>query len=157
MRLIRIHPSDDVLVAVEAFPRGGAALGVRAVEDIPAGHKMALRDIASGENVLKYGMPIGRATAFIPKGGWVHVHNLRTNLDSVLTYARTRPRSRKSRPSPALLGYARADGGVGIRNEVWILPTVGCVNGVAEALARSAAGAFGVRCTPSPTPTAAAS
>ncbi len=145
MRLIQIHPSDDVAVAIEPVVRGETALGITAVEDIPAGHKMALRDIAQGENVLKYGMPIGHASRDIAKGAWVHTHNLKTNLDSVLEYAWHRGECPERNPfSGTFMGYARADGAVGIRNELWILPTVGCVNGIAEVLARKADGAFGV-------------
>lgn len=142
---IRIHPSDDVAVALVPIAPGGEALGVTAREAIPAGHKMALRDIREGQNVLKYGMPIGRATRDIPRGAWVHTHNLMTNLDSALEYEFHPSPRREAEPFiGSFMGYTRADGAVGIRNELWILPTVGCVNGVAEALARSADGLFGV-------------
>ncbi len=143
--MIRIHPADDVAVAVEAVCPGETALGVRAVEEIPAGHKMALRDVAKGEAVLKYGMPIGHTARGIPKGAWVHTHNLATNLDSVLEYVwHPTPRRAVAPFSGTFMGFARADGSVGIRNELWILPTVGCVNGTAEALARRANAEFGV-------------
>jgi altronate hydrolase len=145
MRAIRIHPIDDVAVAIEPVSKGADCLGVRAAEDIPAGHKMALRDIAKGEDVLKYGMPIGHATQDIPHGAWVHSHNLATNLASVLEYAYHPATPSIATPfTGTFMGYRRADGSVGIRNEIWIIPTVGCVNGVAEAMARKAAAAFGV-------------
>ena len=145
MRAVRIHPLDDVAVALEMIAQGDTVLGVAATQDIPAGHKLALRDIAKGEPVNKYGMPIGRATADIIKGAWVHTHNLVTALQSGREYAYEPTAPRKSAPfSGTFMGYRRADGSVGIRNELWILPTVGCVNGIAETLARRADGAFGV-------------
>ena len=101
-------------------------------------------------------MSIGRATRDIPPGAWVHTHNLRTNLDSELEYA-WHPVAGPGIPpfTGSFMGYARADGSVGIRNEIWILPTVGCVNGVAEMLARRANGAFGAPVYAFHTPTAA--
>ncbi len=145
MHALRIHPTDDVAVAVEAVKKGEAVLGVTAREDIPAGHKLALRPIQAGETVLKYGMPIGHATRPIAAGEWVHAHNLATSLSGELTY-RYEPS-----PIPALapfdgqfMGYLRADGCVGVRNELWIIPTVGCVNGAAQKLAERAKTELGV-------------
>jgi len=87
---IRIHPADDVLVAVRALAAGNEITveGERIVlaEDIPAGHKIALRPLAPGEPVVKYGFPIGTATAPIARGSWVHTHNLKTSLAGVLEY-----------------------------------------------------------------------
>ncbi len=143
MDALRIHPDDGVAVALRDLPGGtavplpGGAVTVR--ETIPAGHKMALRAMAAGEDVLKYGYPIGHATRGIAPGEWVHTHNLATNLSGELTYTYS------PRPKPALpplagtfQGFLRDDGAVGVRNWIWILPTVGCVNKVAEALARDA-------------------
>lgn len=145
MHALRIHPTDDVAVAVEAVKKGEAVLGITAREDIPAGHKLALRPIQAGETVLKYGMPIGHATRPIAAGEWVHAHNLATSLSGELTY-RYDPS-----PIPALapfdgqfMGYLRADGCVGVRNELWIIPTVGCVNGAAQKLAERAKTELGV-------------
>ena len=145
MHALRIHPTDDVAVAVEAVKKGEAVLGVTAREDIPAGHKLALRSLQPGETVLKYGMPIGHATRPIAAGEWVHAHNLATSLSGELTY-RYEPS-----PIPALapfegqfMGYLRADGRVGVRNELWIIPTVGCVNGAAQKLAERAKTELGV-------------
>ena len=145
MHALRIHPTDDVAVAVEAVKKGEAVLGVTAREDIPAGHKLALRPIQAGETVLKYGMPIGHATRPIAAGEWVHAHNLATSLSGELTY--------RYDPSPItalapidgqFMGYLRADGRVGVRNELWIIPTVGCVNGAAQKLAERAKTELGV-------------
>ena len=109
------------------------------------GHKYALRDIAEGENVIKYGMPIGHATCAIKKGEHVHVHNVKTNLGEVLEY--------RYEPDAAALaawktvaaketfrGYRHADGRVGIRNDLWVVPLVGCVNRLAERLAQAVGG-----------------
>ena len=144
-RALRIHPTDDVAVAVDAIQKCETVLGVTAREDIPAGHKLALRSLQPGETVLKYGMPIGHATRPIAAGEWVHSHNLATSLSGELTY-RYEPS-----PIPALapfegqfMGYLRADGRVGVRNELWIIPTVGCVNGAAQKLAELARTELGV-------------
>ena len=109
------------------------------------GHKYALRDIAEGENVIKYGMPIGHATRAIKKGEHVHVHNVKTNLGEVLEY-RYEPDEeaingwKTVEPKETFLGYRHADGRVGIRNDIWVIPLVGCVNRLAERLARACGG-----------------
>lgn len=134
--LFIINPIDNVAVALHSLKSGECG----ATQDIPAGHKMALRSIGRGENVIKYGYPIGHATCDILPGQWVHVHNVHTNLDGKLEYEYT------AQPKSALpdvkartfMGYERLDGKVGIRNEIWILHTVGCVNGIVRALSRDA-------------------
>lgn len=109
------------------------------------GHKYALRDIAEGENVIKYGMPIGHATCAIKKGEHVHVHNVATNLGEVLEY-RYEPDEeaieawKTVNPTETFMGYRHADGRVGIRNDIWVVPLVGCVNRLAERLAQSCGG-----------------
>ena len=109
------------------------------------GHKYALRDIAEGENVIKYGMPIGHATCAIKKGEHVHVHNVKTNLGEVLEY-RYEPDEaaikgwKTVEPKETVLGYRHPDGPVGIRNDIWVIPLVGCVNRLAERLAQSCGG-----------------
>lgn len=134
--LFIINPIDNVAVALHSLKSGECG----ATQDIPAGHKMALRSIGRGENVIKYGYPIGHATCDILPGQWVHVHNVHTNLDGKLEYEyAAQPKSTlpdvKAR---TFMGYERLDGKVGIRNEIWILPTVGCVNGIVRALSRDA-------------------
>lgn len=109
------------------------------------GHKYALRPIAAGENVVKYGMPIGRATEPIAPGEHVHVHNVRTNLDQQIVYAYEpegdfASSAAASDDIPTILAYRRADGRIGIRNEIWIVPTVGCVNALCERLAAACGG-----------------
>lgn len=101
------------------------------------GHKVALRTIGIGENVIKYGFPIGHATQAIGEGEWVGEHNLETNLSGTLSYAYHPqfPAPRFSSEGRTFMGYRRRNGSVGIRNELWLIPTVGCVNGICTRLA----------------------
>ena len=101
------------------------------------GHKYALTDIKAGENIIKYGNPIGHATTEIKKGEHVHTHNMKTNLSGNLEYKYSGGCEYVfSDTGATFLGYERENGDVGIRNEIWIIPTVGCVNKIAEELAR---------------------
>ena len=136
MRFIKIHPSDNVAVALEDLKAGENA-GVVLREDVGRGHKFALRAVAAGEDIIKYGMPIGTAKSGIAAGEKVHTHNIRTRLDGVLEY-QYRPdlsAAPHNGREDFFLGYRRADGRAGIRNNLWIIPTVGCVNALAENLA----------------------
>ena len=135
-RALRIHPMDNVAVALTPIGAGetvaveGAAAAAR--QDIPQGHKVALAPIAAGAEVVKYGCPIGRAKTDIRPGEWVHTHNLGTGLEAgTAVEARVAGPGQSSLPPETFQGYRRRSGGVGIRNELWIVPTVGCVNGVA--------------------------
>jgi altronate hydrolase len=148
---VRIHPADNVVVATMDLPAGhgveaeGRRVALR--EEVPAGHKIALRDLAPGEPVVKYGFPIGVVTEPVPAGGWVHSHNLRTGLSGTLEY-RYEPVRRGGAVAasmPTFLGYRRPNGRVGTRNEVWIVNTVGCVNTAAERIARAASERFAGR------------
>ncbi len=125
--LIRLNPLDNVAVLLSA--RG----------DIPAGHKIALSAIGEGEEVVKYGHRIGRATKGIRQGEWVHSHNLKTALEGEMEYTYQPVRFPDAAPwKGEFMGYLREDGRVGVRNEIWILPSVGCVNRVAENVAARA-------------------
>ncbi len=142
-QLLKINPADTVAVALTPL-HAGQTVSVDGTEltlvtDVPAGHKVALRDIAGDEPIIKYGYPIGAAKCAIPAGAHVHVHNLRTLLSGELTYAH-HPSVKPVQPVEAVTfpGYPRRYGRVGVRNELWILPTVGCVNDVARALERRA-------------------
>ena len=111
------------------------------------GHKYAIRPIAKGENVIKYGMPIGHATADIAVGDHVHTHNLATNLDGELSYTynpvadlATRVKPVPENEIPTIEAYVRKDGRIGVRNDIWVVPTVGCVNALCERLAASCGG-----------------
>lgn len=140
---IKIHPDDLVAVALTSLTSGTVISledqTVTLLEDIPQGHKFALTAISAGSPVIKYGSPIGIATADIPAGGWVHTHNLKTGLGDVLDYT-YEPNNTPLVPTDDYLfqGYQREDGRVGVRNELWIIPTVGCVNSVATAIANKA-------------------
>lgn len=142
--LIQVDPRDQVAVAVESLADGTvvevAGRRVRALQVIPKGHKVALVPIAAGADVLKFGWPIGRATAAIPAGAHVHSHNLETRLSGLETYDEVRRagRAELTAHGDTFLGYRRADGRAGTRNEIWILPTVGCVARTAERIARVA-------------------
>ena len=139
MKGIRIHPDDNVAVALEDLRKGETltldTVSVTAIEDIARGHKIALRDIKEGEPVVKYGNPIGLAKADIPAGAWAHVHNVRTGLSESADYTYDHKVYDKPKVSPrTFMGYRRPDGRAAVRNELWIIPTVGCVNSVAARL-----------------------
>ena len=139
-KLIRINPRDNVAVALHPVAAGETLLvgggAVTAAEDIPQGHKIALAGIACGQPVVKYGYPIGHATADIAAGAWVHTHNMRTNLsgEEEYSYEPKVPAVEPVEPE-TFMGFRRRDGRVAVRNEIWIIPTVGCVNDVAKKLA----------------------
>ncbi|MDD3428409.1 MAG: altronate dehydratase family protein [Oscillospiraceae bacterium] len=140
-QLIQIHAEDNVAVAMCPIAKGTEiAIGevtVTACEDIKQGHKIAIKNIAQGEAVIKYGFPIGHAKTVIEKGSWVHVHNVKTGLSEETAYS-YEPNITPLAPIAAetFNGYMRKEGRAAIRNEIWIIPTVGCVNSVAEKLVR---------------------
>ena len=141
--LLRITPKDNVAVALSGLNAGTAVTlednRLTLATDVPAGHKVALVDIPKGSNVIKYGFPIGYAKEDITKGSHIHVHNLHTLLSGELEYEfrPTFPTVEATEPS-TFMGYPRHDGKAGVRNELWILPTVGCVNDIAKALEKEA-------------------
>ena len=133
--MIQIHPTDNVAVALHPVTKGTVFAGITAAEDIPQGHKMALQAISAGDNVVKYGFSIGHATEDIAPGTWVHTHNMATNLSGEMEYTyQPQIQHPANVPSQTFQGFRRPDGKVGIRNEIWIIPTVGCVNDIAKAL-----------------------
>ena len=139
MDFIKIYPTDNVAVALKTLAAGTEVCGATLNEDIPAGHKFALCNIPEGENVIKYGSPIGHASEDISTGSWVHTHNTKTNLSDVIDYAYSPSHPDVSaQPAKIFRGFRRSNGKVGIRNEIWIIPTVGCVNSPAEELAKKA-------------------
>jgi altronate hydrolase len=134
---IHIHPDDNVAVALTAIPSGTEFAGVTASADIPQGHKMALKSMAENDQVVKYGFSIGHATVAIAPGDWVHTHNMKTNLSGEEQYSyNPNIRYPVSQKAETFLGFRRPDGKVGIRNEIWIIPTVGCVNDVAKVMVK---------------------
>lgn len=136
---IRIHPLDNVAVALTDLHAGETVAGITLREDVPAGHKVALAPLHPGDKVIKYGYPIGHATVEVAPGSWLHTHNVRTDLSDTLTYTYTPTHPHLEKHAPDTFpGFPREDGRAGVRNEIWIIPTVGCVNDIASALARRA-------------------
>ena len=139
-RYIKINSADNVAVAVHPLTSGGTVeidgLRLTLSEDIPAGHKFALRDLHSGDNVIKYGFPIGHLTADAPAGTRIDHTKLRTNLEGLLEYTYTPALTEipAAEKKMTFKGFRRSNGNVGIRNQIWIIPTVGCVNGTVERL-----------------------
>ncbi len=142
MKLIQIHPSDNVAIALSPIAQGEALTvsgrQVTAAEAIPQGHKLALAPIPKGAQIIKYGNPIGRATAAIGPGSWVHTHNVQTTLSEAEDYTYHHKQFLLPEVEPkSFMGFRRPDGRAAIRNELWIIPTVGCVNSVAQHLVQS--------------------
>lgn len=132
-KTIVINPLDNVAVALVDLKQGEKHEGVTLACDIVKGHKFSLKDIKSGEQIIKYGNPIARATADILKGWHVHTHNVKTNLSENLEYSYNKiPTQVPKAQTRQVNVYRRANGEVGIRNELWVIPTVGCVNGQAK-------------------------
>ena len=137
---IQIHPTDNVAVALRDLPAGfvissEAEKSLTLAEPIPRGHKFTLRDLAEGENVVKYGYPIGHVTRPAPRGTLVDHSCIKTNLSGLLEYTYepvSAVISSVAEKSPTFKGFRRADGQVGIRNQIWVIPTVGCVNGICQ-------------------------
>jgi altronate hydrolase len=154
--LLRVHSADNVAVALR--PLGAAeeiffdGTPVRVAVDVAAGHKVALKSLAAGDVVVKYGFPIGEVTEAVNRGDWVHSHNLRTRLSGRVEYAYEPGRRGDGATGrqgvgagAAFLGYRRANGRVGTRNEIWIINTVGCVNHAAERIAKLSADRLAAR------------
>ena len=148
--VLKVHPEDSVAVAIRPLSQGEvvevAGLQIPVATDIPAGHKFALKAIAKGEKVIKYGAPIGYAVTDIACGEHVHAANIKTTLSESAEYvydkmqseqfalkAEQRSKEWEGRVS-TIKAYRRSNGAIGIRNELWIVPTVGCVNKIAENL-----------------------
>ncbi len=130
---IIINRLDNVAVALCDLKAGETEQGVKLAEDITKGHKFALKDIKNGEQIIKYGNSIAHATADIPAGCHVHTHNVKTNLKENLEYEYNKVPTPVKKVAPRTVNvYERANGDVGIRNEIWVIPTVGCVNGQAK-------------------------
>jgi len=138
--LLQIHPSDNVVVALRPLQAGEQVDGLTLATDVPAGHKVARVAIAAGSPVIKYGHTIGSAKSDIGAGQHVHTHNLASTLgQDWSTYARSPVRFSPPPTEKRFFdGYRRADGRVGVRNEVWIIPTVGCVNQASAKIAEQA-------------------
>lgn len=137
---IKINAADNVAVAIHDIEAGSCldvdGISVTLSDMVPAGHKFALRAMSQGENVIKYGFPIGHLLTDVLQGGLVDHSNIKTNLEGLLEYS-YQPELTEIEPSDEKFyfkGFRRSDGRAGIRNELWIIPTVGCVNGVAQSI-----------------------
>lgn len=132
MKMLKINEKDNVAVILDGELRG---------------HKIALCDIKEGQDIIKYGYPIGQAAEDIKKGEHAHTHNIKTNLSGTLSYSYTPMHNEPTKQSKrTFMGYKRTDGSVGIRNEIWIVNTVGCVNKTSEILVREANKMYGSEC-----------
>ena len=159
---LKINPADTVVVCLQPKKKGDVievdGQHITLKQDTPAGHKVLIKDVTQGENIIKYGYPIGHARQDLKAGEWVNENNLKTNLSGTLeyTYQPVDEPLNIARENRTFKGYVRKNGDVGVRNEIWIVPTVGCVNGIAERLAKQLSEELGVRseefatATPSP-------
>ncbi|MBQ4041139.1 MAG: UxaA family hydrolase, partial [Prevotella sp.] len=139
---LKINPADSVVVCLQPLSKGTVinvdGKDVTLLEDTPAGHKVLLTDKKEGENIIKYGYPIGHAKTDLKAGTWVNENNLKTNLAGTLeyTYSPVNEKLNIAKENRTFKAYKRKNGEVGVRNEIWIVPTVGCVNGIAEELVK---------------------
>lgn len=140
-KTLLINQKDNIAITLTELDAGEFveidSQKIKVLSDIPLGHKIALKDINKGEQVIRYGYPIGNAKEDIKKGEWVHTHNLKTGLQGKLDY-NYQPQLKNLECSgkiPEFLGYKRENKKVGIRNDIWIINTVGCINKVVEKLA----------------------
>ena len=138
---LKINPADSVVVCLVEKKKGEIisvdGQDIVLNQDTPAGHKVLIKDVQEGDNIIKYGYPIGHARQAMKAGDWVNENNLKTNLSGTLEY-KYEPVNEElsiSNENRTFKAYKRANGDVGVRNEIWIVPTVGCVNGIAERLA----------------------
>ena len=134
-KLFKINDKDNVAVALEELRKGEIIDNIELLDDIPFGHKVLLNDLKSGENIIKYGNPIGHLTVDCKKGEHIHEHNLKTNLSDIIEYKYCGENEyRPKKCDVTFNGYLRQDGRAATRNEIWIIPTVGCVNNTAKRL-----------------------
>lgn len=139
---LKINPIDSVVVCLRAMKAGETisvdGKEITLLQDTPAGHKVLIMNKAEGEDIIKYGYPIGHARKALKAGEWVNENNLKTNLAGTLEYTYNPVDEKLTIPKEnrTFRGYVRKNGDVGVRNEIWIVPTVGCVNGIAEHLAK---------------------
>ena len=134
-KLFKINDKDNVAVALEELKKGEIIDNIKLLDDIPFGHKVLLNDLKNGENIIKYGNPIGHLTSDCKKGEHIHEHNLKTNLSDIIEYKYCGENEYQPKKCDVTFnGYLRQDGRAATRNEIWIIPTVGCVNNTAKRL-----------------------
>lgn len=134
--VILIDKNDDVLIALHDIKKGTVVQGIQVKQDVKQAHKIARHDMPAGHKVIKYGEVIGELTDDVKAGEWIHSHNLITTLEErpTYTYKKSIPALEKA-SDKTFMGYVRKNGSVGIRNYLYIVPTVGCVNSIASELA----------------------
>ncbi len=139
---LKINPADSVVVCLRPMKKGEVididGKQITLLQDTPAGHKVLINDTTEGTDIIKYGYPIGHAKKELKAGEWVNEDNLKTNLSGTLEYE-YKPVNEKltiKNDNRTFKGYVRKNGDVGVRNEIWVVPTVGCVNGIAEELVK---------------------
>ena len=139
---LKINPADSVVVCLRPMKKGEVididGKQITLLQDTPAGHKVLINDTTEGTDIIKYGYPIGQAKKELKAGEWVNEDNLKTNLSGTLEYE-YKPVNEKltiKNDNRTFKGYVRKNGDVGVRNEIWVVPTVGCVNGIAEELVK---------------------
>lgn len=140
---IKINPADNVAVAISSLQKGSEVevdgKKFSLVSDIPAGHKFAIIDLKEGENIIKYGFPIGHAIHEIACGAFLDDHDIKTNLAGQLDYSGISRKPVEKCECDGVIrsfeGFVRKDGQAGVRNEIWVIPTVGCVNGIVKQIA----------------------
>lgn len=142
---IKINENDNVAVALDVIPENTTVdvgdTKITTVMEIPAGHKFALVDMPEQTPVIKYGFRIGNTIAAVKTGEWIHTHNLKTGLGDLLEYCYEPDLAAEQYTEDVtFMGYNRKNGKVGVRNEIWIIPTVGCVNNVASKIAELSKG-----------------
>ncbi|MBD2869221.1 UxaA family hydrolase [Paenibacillus arenilitoris] len=156
---VKLHGNDHVVVALQPFAKGdaltlgegGESTSLTLLDDVPKGHKILTKAVREGEHILKFGYSIGVAKEDLEPGRWVHTHNMGTGLKGILDYAYEPAFGEKGSPaavadgSRTFQGFVRDNGEVGIRNEIWIINTVGCINKTCEIVARRAHAAYGGR------------
>jgi altronate hydrolase len=141
-QFIKVNSADNVVVALTDLQKGFVldvdSKQITLLEDVKRGHKIAIEDIAIDKNITKYGYAIGHATSDIKKGQWIHSHNAKTNLSGTLEYSYNHKQEEYKTAIKNLTfkGFRRDNGLVGIRNELWVVPTVGCVNGIGEQIVK---------------------
>ena len=139
---LKINPADSVVVCLRAMKAGETVSAegkvITLLQDVPAGHKVLIEDKNEGDDIIKYGYPIGHAKKNLKAGEWVNENNLKTNLAGTLEYTYNPVDDKLSiaKENRTFKGYVRKNGEVGVRNEIWVVPTVGCVNGIAERVAK---------------------
>lgn len=148
---IKIKDKDTVAVALKELKKGNIETvddrEIKLLDNIPFGHKFAIKDIKKDDDIIKYGEPIGHATENIQVGSHIHTHNLKTNLNDIISYEYNKKnldfRKKDLKHGPHFEGYIRDNGKVGVRNDIWIVPTVGCINMTAKNIAKLAKDKYG--------------